>query len=182
MHKRELIEILGLFAAARPGLSFDTPTVDVYHLALQDLDSEAVRRAAFTWLQTNTDPRVWLPTISDLRRLATYDPTLPSAQEEWANIEQAYSPYKSGWSDVTSNPVARQAAESVFGSGRFGPDAYLPRFDEWTRKAFIDAYDTFTERDQRERQLGIASGPVRDMIEGLASRKRLAAGAEELNS
>lgn len=176
MEKRDTIEILGLFAAARPGLSFESQTVDVYHLALQDLPSEAVKRAAFTWLQTNTDARTWLPTIAELRRLATQDASLPLAAEAWEELEATYSPYANGWDSLTSNAHAIHAAQSVFGSGRFGPDAYIPRFDDWSRKAFVEAYNTFTGRDQRERQIGIDSGPVRELIEGVAQRTSLPRG------
>jgi hypothetical protein len=177
MEKRDTIEVLGLFAAARPGLNFESQTVDVYHLALQDLPAESVKRAAFTWLQTNADERQWLPTIAELRRLATHDPTLPPAIEAWADLERSYSPYADGWEQVTAgNRLAIAAAEATFGSGRFGPDAYIPRFDEWNRKAFIEAYDTIGARDQRERQLGLEAGPVRDVIDGLAKRKQLPRG------
>lgn len=179
MEKRDTIEVLGLFAAARPGLNFEAQTVDVYHLALQDLPAGQVKRAAFTWLQTNADTRQWLPTIADLRRLATADATLPSAIEAWAELERCYSPYADGWETLTpGNRLAVAAAQATFGSGRFGPDAYIPRFDEWNRKAFIEAYETIGARDQRERQLGIDSGPVRDLIEGLANRKQLPEGDE----
>ena len=168
MNKREVIEILGFFAAARPGLNFDDATIEVYYLALRDLEPERLRDAALRWLKTNKDPKNWLPTISELRREATHDPTLPSAAEAWAELESAYSPYKNSWREVTSNPMAQHAAQSVFGSGRFGPDAYIPVFSEWTRKSFIDAYNTFTDRDQHDRQL--AAGPARELVEKIADR------------
>lgn len=179
MTENEVVELLALFKAARPGLKFERPTVHVYALGLADLEGDDVRQAALAWIKTNADPDVWLPTIADLRRIATMPADLPPAEEAWIEVESRYSPYQSGWAAVTSNPIAQHAAQSVFGSARFGPEAHLPSFDQWARKSFLEAYNVFADREQRDRQLGIGAGPVKELVDTLAERKRLPEGGND---
>lgn len=170
MTREEFMKIMQYLMAAIPRWDVHEGTIEVFYQELGYLDAAALWRGAREYVRTKTFP----PSIAELLELSTHDPKLEPAEQAWMRIVDLYSPYGTSW-DEDENRIAARAAKSVFSDGVFGETAFLPDFDDWHRKAFIEAYNAFARRDQRERALGpvLEGRPERGLRSPDSEPKRL---------
>jgi hypothetical protein len=136
--RKEATQIVAMLQGAFPQRQLPDSTIEVYAMALADLDFELARAAVMRLVQTSR----FLPTIAEIREAAVRDRvSLPTPEEAWGIVRRAIGQHGSYRVPVFDCDEIHDAVRDIGWK-----EICLSEQPASTRARFIDAYKSRVER------------------------------------
>ena len=111
MTPKEAIKVMVILTAAYPSANISNETIEIYTKFLSDLSFEMGQAVALQLISSSK----WFPSIAELRQAVVkmLPDEIPSAEQAWSEVEQAFHSFGSYNSPVFSSPVIAQAVQAM---------------------------------------------------------------------
>lgn len=139
MTSEQAFDLVSLLVKSYKSVKIEVETVQIYTAMIVDLDFEACKAAVYNLIAESE----FFPTIASIRKAAVKTITkLPSGSEAWAEVKREFG--RTGYMGQPSFSCP-QIKQAVQGMGGWRTLCSMPD-DEWVRKDFIKAYESYSER------------------------------------
>ncbi len=143
MTSEQAFDLVSLLVKSYKTVKIEVETVQIYTAMIVDLDFEACKSAVYHLIAESE----FFPTIAAIRKATgKVIIKIPSGSEAWAEVKREIRGTGYTGEPKFSSPLIKQAVQ---GMGGWRSLCIMPD-DEWVRKDFIKAYESYSERSFAE--------------------------------
>ena len=139
MTSEQAFDLVSLLVKSYKSVKIEVETVQIYTAMIVDLDFDSCKAAVYNLIAESE----FFPTIASIRKAAVKTITkFPTGSEAWAEVKREIG--RTGYMGQPSFSCP-QIKQAVQGMGGWRSLCSMPD-DEWVRKDFIKAYESYSER------------------------------------